>query len=113
MCASRESGPLNFEVAHLTERFRGIHDQVICEQELCERVIPVRIERPISFSVEAVIESEIGVQASAVRADVILREVERVFIVVYVANLEIAIDGIEYFGAEGDVLDLRPADAFQ
>src|SRR5258706_4902955 len=71
------------------------------------------IERPVGLSVEAVIESEIGVQACAVRACVILRKMERVFVVVHVANLEIPIDLIEDFGAEGDVLDFRPADAFQ
>src|SRR5258708_28020604 len=71
------------------------------------------IERPVSLSVEAVIESEISVQACSIRACVILRKVERVFVVVHVANLEIPIDPIEDFSADGDVLDFRPADAFQ
>src|SRR6266849_5592176 len=113
MRATLEHGPLDFKVAHLIEGFRGIDDQVIREQELRQRMISMRIERPIRFSIETVVEREIGVQACAVRAYVILGEAESVFVVVHVANLEIAIDLIEYFGAEADVLDFRPADACQ
>src|SRR5258708_30908848 len=76
-------------------------------------MVALRVERRISVAVEAVVESEIGVQAGAIRTNVVLGDVEGVFIVVQVANLEIPIDLIEYLRAEANILDFRPADAFQ
>src|SRR5882672_312211 len=113
MRALLEHGLLNLEVAGFTKRSRGIHDQVIFEEEFSQRMVPVLVERPISFSVEAVVESEIGVQPCAIRSNVVLGKVEGVFIVVQVANLEISIDRIEYLGTESDILDFRPANPFQ
>src|SRR5438445_4727492 len=113
MRALLEHGLLNLEVAGFTKRSRGIHDQVIFEEEFSQRMVPVLVERPISFSVEAVVESEIGVQPCAIRPNVVLGKVEGVFIVVQVANLEVPINRIEYLRAEADVLDFRPADSFQ
>src|SRR2546425_10634466 len=76
-------------------------------------MVSVLVERPISFSVEAIVESEIGVQPCAIRTNVVLGKVEGVFIVVQVANLEIPINPIEYLCAEADILDFRPSDSFQ
>src|SRR6266481_8891599 len=76
-------------------------------------MITMLVEWPISFSVEAVVESKIGVQPCAIRSNVVLGKIEGVFIVVQVANLEIPIDRIEYLRAEADILDFRPADSFQ
>ncbi len=104
---------LNLKVAGFTERFRSINDQVIREQEFRQRMVPMLVERPISFSVEAIVESEIGVQPCAIRSNVVLGKVEGVFIVVQVANLEIPINRIEYLRTESDILDFRPANAFQ
>src|SRR6266576_1963636 len=113
MCTLLEHRLLNLKVASLTERFRSINDQVIREQELRQRMVSVLVERPISFSVEAVVESEISVQPCAIRSNVVLGKVEGVFIVVQVANLEIPINGIEYLCAESDILDFRPANPLQ
>jgi len=63
---------LNLKVAGFTKRFRSINDQVIREQEFCQRMVPMLVERPISFSVETVVESEIGVQPRAIRSNVVL-----------------------------------------
>jgi len=63
MCTLLEHGLLNLKVAGFTERLRSINDQVIREQELRQRMVSVLVEWPISFSVEAVVESEIGVSA--------------------------------------------------
>src|SRR5258708_3481056 len=104
---------LNLKVASFTERFRSINDHVIREQEFRQRMVPMLVERPISFSVEAIVESEISVQPCAIRSNVVLGEVEGVFIVVQVANLEIPINGIEYLRTESDILDFRPANPFQ
>ena len=104
---------LNLKVAGFTERFRSINDQVILEQEFRQRMVPMLVERPISFSVEAIVESEIGVQPCAIRSNVVLGKVEGVFIVVQVANLEIPINRIEYLRTESDILDFRPANPFQ
>src|SRR5256885_13789473 len=76
-------------------------------------MFPMLVERPISFSVEAIVESEIGVQPCAIRSNVVLGKVEGVFIVVQVANLEIAIDWIKYLCTESDILDFRSANPFQ
>src|SRR5438445_2249760 len=113
MRALLEHGLLNLEVAGFTKRSRGIHDQVIFEEEFSQRMVPVLVERPISFSVEAVVESEIGVQPCAIRSNVVLGKVEGVFIVVQVANLEIRINRIEYLGTESDILYFRPANPLQ
>src|SRR5258705_3678635 len=76
-------------------------------------MVPVLVERPVSFSVEAIVESEIGVQPCAIRSDVGLGKVEGVFIVVQVANLKIPINRIENLGTESDILDFRPANPLQ
>ena len=76
-------------------------------------MIPVLVERPINFTVEAVIEGEIGVQPRAICADVVLGKIERVLFVIDVPDLEIPIHGIEHLRAETDVFDFRPPDPFQ
>src|SRR6266849_2006372 len=76
-------------------------------------MVAVLVERPISFSVEAVVEGKIGVQPCAIRSNVVLGKVEGVFIVVQVANLEIPINRIEYLRTESHILDFRPANPFQ
>ena len=113
MRALPEHGLLNLEVARFTKRFRGIDDQVIFEENLRQRMITMLVEWPISFSVEAVVESKIGVQPCAIRSNVVLGKIEGVFIIVQVANLEIPINRIEYLRTESDILDFRPANPFQ
>src|SRR5258705_9197520 len=76
-------------------------------------MVPMLVERPISFSVEAIVESEISVQPCAIRSNVVLGKVEGIFIVVQVANLEILINPIENLGTESDILDFRPANPLQ
>src|SRR5258705_8424263 len=76
-------------------------------------MVAMLVERPISFSVEAVVESKIGVQPCAIRPNVVLGQVEGVFIVVQIANLEVPVDRIEDLRTEAHILDFRAADAFQ
>ena len=91
MRAPFEHRLLDLEVARLGKRFGRIHDQEIGEQELGQRMVPVLVERPVDFAVEAVEEGEIGVQPRAIRADVVLGKIEGVLFVIDVPDLEIPI----------------------
>src|SRR5271169_1489027 len=76
-------------------------------------MVAVLVELPVRLSVETIVEGEIGVKSRANRPDIVLGKVEGVFVVVEIANLQIPIDLIERLGAQGDVLDFRPANSFQ
>src|SRR5208283_3960122 len=76
-------------------------------------MVPVPVERPIDFTVKAVVEGEIGVQPRAIRADVVLEKIEGVLFIINVPDLEIPIHGIEDFRTEGNVLYFRPPNPFQ
>jgi len=76
-------------------------------------MVPVIVEPPVDFTVEAVVKSEIGVQPRSIRARIVLEKIEGVLFVIDVPDLEIPIDDIEHLRTEADVLDFRPSDSFQ
>ena len=83
------------ERALLGVRLGDVDDEVVGEHELGQRMVAVRVRRPVGLAVEAVPEGEVGVQPRPVRALVAVGEVERVLHVVEVADLEVAVDRIE------------------
>ena len=87
-----------------------VDDEVVGEHELGQRVRSVPVGRPVGLAVETVPEGEVGIQPRPVGALVAVRELERVFHVVEIADLEVAIDGIKLLRRQHHVLHLGPAD---
>src|SRR6516162_1521067 len=70
------------------------------------------IKRPVDLSVQRIVKGEIGIHPRAVCANIVGSKCEGVFTVVKVTDLQVAVDLIEHFEAQGDILDLRAADSF-
>ncbi|CAM5723042.1 hypothetical protein SHIRM173S_06248 [Streptomyces hirsutus] len=111
--AAREHGALDLEVAAVGERLGRVDDEEVRQQQLGQGVDALIVERPVGLAVQPVEEGQIGAQPGAVGSDVVLAQVEGVLRVVEVADLEIAVDGIELRAPHDDVLDLRSAHALQ
>src|SRR4051794_29759525 len=93
--------------------FANIDDQEVGEHEFGQRMRAVVVDGPVDVAVEAVPEGKVRVQTRPVRTRVGIGQVERVFHVVQVANLEVAVEGVELLRREHEILDLRPADPLQ
>src|SRR5208282_1933127 len=76
-------------------------------------MVPFMVERPINFTVKAVKEGEIRVQPRTICAGIVLGNIECVLFVIDVTDLQIAINSVEDFRTESDVLDFRSPDSFQ
>ena len=110
-CASpRTGGELDLEERALLDvRLGEVDDEVVGEHELRQRVVAVRVERPVGLAVEAVPEGEVGVQPRPIGALVALAEVERVLHVVEVADLEVAVHRIELLRSRASCSSPRAA----
>ena len=113
MRAAGEHGALDLEEAAVGERLRGVDDEEVRQQQLGQRVDALVVRRPVGPAVEPVEEGQVRVEPGAVRAEVGLAQVEGVLGVVEVADLEVAVDGIELLVLQEEVLDLRSAHALQ
>src|SRR5262249_420881 len=63
--------------------------------------------------IQAVVKRQVGIESCAVGAEVPVSQVEGVLHVVQVANVEVAVHGIEILREQRDVLHLGTADALQ
>ena len=111
MGASVERRLFDLEVAIRGERLGDVHDHVVGEQQVGQRVGAVRPQWPVRLAVQAVDRGEVGVELGAVGARVVLAHAEGVFQVVEIADLQVAIDLVELLHRQDHVLDLRLAEA--
>ena len=79
MRAALQERLLDLEVAVLGVRLGDVHDKVVAQVQLGQRMGPIRLQRPVDLSVDAVHDGQVGVQPGAVGAEVVRRRLERVF----------------------------------
>ena len=107
-----EGGELDLEErALLGVGLADVDDEEVGEHQLGQRMAAVLARRPVGLPVEPVPEREVRVQPRAVRAEIAVREVERVLHVVEVADLEVPVHRIELLRRQHEVLDLGSPDA--
>ena len=94
-CAVVEQRTFNFEATVFGERLGDVHDHEIGEQQGGERVVAIRIQRPVGLAVERIKECQIGVQPRPVGAEIVLRQVEGIFLVEEIADFEVSIHSVE------------------
>ncbi|HEV8568255.1 MAG TPA: hypothetical protein VGQ92_14435, partial [Actinoplanes sp.] len=113
MRAAGEHGTLDLEEAAVGEPLGRVDDEEVRQQHLGQGMDVLIVRRPVDPAVQAVEEGQIGVQPGAVRSGVSRAHVEGVLGVVEVTEFEVAVDGVELFVLQDEVLDLRPAHALQ
>ena len=88
-----------------------VDDQEVREQELGQRVCPVPLGEPVHLTIEAIPESEVGVEPGAIRPLLGLSEVKCVLGVVQVADLQVAVHRVELLRRQHQVGYLGPPGA--
>src|SRR5215469_8910081 len=71
----------------------------------------IRAERPVSLTIQAIEECEVGVQPGTVGATIVLAHVEGVFEIIEVAHLQVTVDLVKLLHRHDRVLDLGANDS--
>ena len=85
---SVDQGALDLEEPARREGVREIQDQEVVEEQIAQRMAPVRSDRPRRRAVQAIEEGQVGVETRLVERPVHRGEREGVFAVVEIAQLD-------------------------
>ena len=95
MRAALQQRLLDLQVAVLGVRLGDVHDLVVAEVQLGQRVGPIRLQGPVDLPVDAVQDRQVGVQPGPVGAQVVRRQLEGVLLVVELTQVQVAVDRVD------------------